>query len=699
MILGLTARSDASMRRSYAPVVRRYLFLSGWVLCASAVLVVRFDHLIRLSGWFPAWFIWLIDNPSTHPWMGKFPPSMSAGLLLLLIGCGFLIAGSTPVPRPQQRNTSIDGERVTWRELWCPGLAAIVSLSVFFIAERQGILARNYMIGVLVLLIFVPFLYLRRNDIRFGVFLSLRLSIREIIGLIVGCFSLVFLYAHGLNSWKYSFIGDEFMFYWDAQKLAKAGIGTIQWLEASGSWNFFPMALDGYQALFLRIFGDSNFSWRFSMSVMVAACLPALYLSLRCMCAKISSTPGVCASFGCAVFFLSEFVIIWARIGKPHAGFLPPVIIVPLFYFAARARQSNLYFFLTGAVCGLGFLMTSLGVFVSIGMVGVWLGIDLLVACRLSRREAGIVLSQSLLVLLGFLVTAAPFLVQVDHFLHIFQSAVDSVEAERNLDLRWAKTFQSFFVFLYYRANGHFLAGNVIGPLIAVFIAAGLGMGRLTWWRIWTNSLVALFVISFLVGGMSQYPYPPVTRMQLIMYPFALFATLGFCGLTTKWRPTLVAGVATLVVTLSAFYNVQKISKYNPYWRAVPTQMVEMKRIQNADLQTVHLYVYGIVGEGYLLESMTDSRGMGEKVQYFFETPEGLADLEVALKRHGGDSLILWSDTVKDVDALKRYSGQYGAEITAINAYRRVRPDDREMGRLGKGMFSFFSFVEREPQG
>lgn len=86
--------------------------------------------------------------------------------------------------------------------------------------------------------------------------------------------------------------------------------------------------------------------------------------------------------------FLSEFVIIRARIGKPYAGNLPPGIIVPLFYLAARARNSNLFLFLTGAVCGLGFLMTSLGVFVSIGIVGVWFGIDFLVACRLSRRAA-----------------------------------------------------------------------------------------------------------------------------------------------------------------------------------------------------------------------------------------------------------------------------------------------------------------------
>lgn len=699
MIIRIKAGSDDSTRRSFPPVIRRYFFLFGWVLCASAVIVVRFDHLIRLSGWFPAWFIRLIDHPSTHPWLRTFPVSMSAGLFLLLIGCGLLLAGSTPVPRLQQNNSFNNWERVAWRELWRPGLAAIVSLSVFFIAERQEFLTKHYMIGVLILLIFVPLWYLGRSDQQFGVILRPRLSVREIVFLFVGFISLIVVYANGLDSWKYSFIGDEFMFYWDAQRLANAGIGTIQWLEASGSWNFFPMALDGYQALFLTIFGDSNFSWRLSMSVMVAACLPALYLSLRHMCGKISSTPGACASVGCAVFFLSEFVIIWSRIGKPHAGFLPPVIIVTFFYLAARARESNFYFFLTGVVCGLGFLMTSLGVFVAIGIVGVWLGIDFLVACRLSRRAASMAFFQALLVLVGFLVTAAPFLVQVDHFLHIFQTAVDSVEAERNLDLRWAKTFQSFFMFLYYRAYGHFLAGNVIGPLIAIFIAAGLGMERLVRWRIWVNAFVALCVIAFLVGGMSQYPYPPVTRMQLIMYPFSIFASLGFCALTMRWRSSLVAGFATVVVVLSSFYNVQKISNYNPYWRAVPAQLVEMRRIQNSDPNTVHLYVYGIVGEGYLLESMTDSRGMGEEVQYFFETTEGLADLEEALKQHGKDSLILFSDTVKDVDSLKRRSDQYGAEISAIDSNSRVQPDDREMGRLGRRMFDFFSFVEREPQG
>jgi hypothetical protein len=96
---------------------------------------------------------------------------------------------------------------------------------------------------------------------------------------------------------------------------------------------------------------------------------------------------------------------------------------------------------------------------------------------------------------------------------------------------------------------------------------------------------------------------------------------------------------------------------------------------------------------------MTDSRGMGEQVHYFFENKQGLADLEEALKQRGKDSLILFSDTVKDVDSLKRRSDQYGAEIAAIDSNSRVQPDDREMGRLGRRMFDFFSFVEREPQG
>jgi hypothetical protein len=89
-------------------------------------------------------------------------------------------------------------------------------------------------------------------------------------------FSLDGYYALVPYSWKYSFIGDEFMFYWNAQKLAKTGIGTIQWLEASGSWKIFPITLDGYHANFLRKIVDSNFSWQLSMSVRVASCLQAL---------------------------------------------------------------------------------------------------------------------------------------------------------------------------------------------------------------------------------------------------------------------------------------------------------------------------------------------------------------------------------------------------------------------------------------
>src|SRR5262249_50064237 len=131
----------------------------------------------------------------------------------------------------------------------------------------------------------------------------------------------------------------------------------------------------------------------------------------------------------------------------------------------------------------------------------------------------------------GFLTAGAPILAEFDYWQHQVRVNLASPEAEQNRALLAAKTIQSFFAFLSFKANTHFLSRNIVDPISAVFAAGAFGMARFLGPRRWLFLPWCLLAVGFMAGGISQYGYPPASRMMVIMYPVALLAAVGFAGL------------------------------------------------------------------------------------------------------------------------------------------------------------------------
>jgi hypothetical protein len=562
-----------------------------------------------------------------------FPDTFVAGLVLIIVGCLLLLVSTQGRPRfSDEPSLAIPRwEAADWLFVAAIPLATI---GLFAWAQASGFHNHPALALVFLALLIGTAAALAARGRRSGVRVGFTLSRLEGVCLVLASVGLVALYAWRLDSWQFSNIGDEWTFFETADAWAQRDLGRIPWLEANGVWGFFPAALAGWQALFMRFFGRTNFSWRLSMAVLVVSCLGPLYLTLRHFLAKASATPRIAAAFGCGSFFLSEFIVVWARIGKPHAAFLPALLFAGCFFFAARARQSKAHYFLAGVASGLGCFLSSLGALLPLVVFTGFLAIDAATSPGRLRQRAESLLAALAFFAAGFLMAGAPIFVELDYWRHQIRVNLASPEAAQNRGLLAAKTVQSFFAFLSFRAGGHFLWQNVVDPISAILAAGAFGMARLLGLRRWLFLPWSLFAVGLLAGGISQYGYPPPSRMMVIMYPVALLAAVGFAGLTRSSR-SAAALLAILLIPLAGAYNIVKLESWNPYYPNRDFPLLEMQRLQEAPPGTVHVLIVTPPQRGWF-EGILRAFGNQWRVVFFENTPDGLSQLSAFLRKNAG---------------------------------------------------------------
>ena len=584
------------MNASRAPQPRgrplgRTSFVAAVLCLVSGVLLIRLASAVSeaLRGW-PK-----LRSLLVHPWresefvLRNLSETFPSGLVLVAVGVLLLLyavprgTGAAPQATPAPlRLSGLDGLALV--------ALPVVSVGLFALVERRGLLrspGAPWAYAALLLAAAAFFTWRDRTD---GRRLGISMTPLEAVGLLLGSAAAVALFQNGANAWQFSFIGDEWDHWTSAREAAAGSLLRMPWLSLDGVVGFWPVAVTGWQALLLRLFGETNAVWRLSMALLLAACVPPLYLTIRHLLAPVSARPRLGAAFGVAVFVLSEQIVVWARIAKPHAAFVPPVVFAAAAFLGARARRSRLLWFATGAVAGLGLLLSPLGPVLALGTVGSWLVLDTLTARREERDLVGDLLAPGLLVAAGFALAAAPFAVQTEFWRNQWLVNVTSTEPAANRHLLWPRTIQSFFLFLSWKAEGHFLWRNAVDPATAVFAAAGFGALRFLGPRNGLLLPVALFVIGFLTGGVAKYGAPPSTRMMAVMVPVALLAAAGFSALTARAR-ALSYGVAALVVPLIGVANVWKLENFNPYFPNRDWRLLEMQRIAESPPSQLHVLV------------------------------------------------------------------------------------------------------------
>jgi hypothetical protein len=282
-----------------------------------------------------------------------------------------------------------------------------------------------------------------------------------------------------------------------------------------------------------------------------------------------------------------EPIQIWARIGKPHAFFLPPILFTLGAIASAQSTGRFGWYGIAGIIAGLGCFLSPVGPSLAIGTFAVIQGTFFISKGYANiRNYRQILLAPSALFALGALLGAAPILVQRDYFDGLAQLNLRSPEAVGNRHLLVQKTVQSLFSFLSHDAQGHFMAANPFNLILATFILGCLlvrGRAQLIWL---SSGLALCFGYSLSVGGLSQYAYPPTSRIHLLAIPFCWLATIGISQLLMiRGRLAQCVIVALCLTTLPL--TLLKITQVNPVKGLQSERLLIVRAVQRLNTENI----------------------------------------------------------------------------------------------------------------
>lgn len=480
----------------------------------------------------------------------------------------------------------------------------------------------------------------------FKTVLNPHLSRAEIIFLVSLMLILACLYISGLNSWKYSIIGDEYAFLTAARNFLNEGFFShpwSYWIKMSGVYGDVPVFTTVYQALAMKIFGQDNFGWRLSMTLLTLACVLPFYLTLRHIVSEFSQYPKISTALGCIAFFLSEMIIVWARIGKPcNAALVTPVFAIFFFY---AAKRSSWFYLLAGLTCGFGVYLYMLGPSVAVGVIGGLLlgriGLEVV-------KQRRLLWFPPLLMAAGFLLVATPGLSQIEFLQH---SVAKHVFRPQGNPAVWTlKKYYDVLTLPYtYPAHAHFLKGRVVDPITAyLLLPFALTLLRRERGRGPLATMLWMYAaFAFVTGAIDKYPRPSETRVFLLMYPIAFLAAAGFDGLFVWRRKTPALLLAVVCGILVAGYNWGKLEFYNPYHRQVPEDMHVIRQIQESPPEMIHVILSprGHIG---FLERRLEFYGYEDRVKALKipeDIPNQLDEVLGSLTRSGVpvSVVVLWT--------------------------------------------------------
>jgi 4-amino-4-deoxy-L-arabinose transferase-like glycosyltransferase len=87
-------------------------------------------------------------------------------------------------------------------------------------------------------------------------------------------------FSWGVNSWRFSFVGDEWAFYSFAKQIVSQHL-LVYPLDANGVYSSNPVLGSFYQAIFIAVLGPSNFAWRLSNTVLIVPISAFFFLWLN----------------------------------------------------------------------------------------------------------------------------------------------------------------------------------------------------------------------------------------------------------------------------------------------------------------------------------------------------------------------------------------------------------------------------------
>ena len=241
----------------------------------------------------------------------------------LFVGAGLLFVIAT-----RKRETSeapvrfpILNARTLWRDGW-----GKLSLGLFLggLALWSYLIARLWsggygeqyplLFGLSLVGLTAPFV---RWDLAAGLRPRFRFHWWEPLLVIVLSVTFFTLNVSDLDSWRYSYIGDEGNFFKTAQQIGEGQTRNL--FSQAGAYGYHPLATSAYQSMVMKVFGVDYFGWKMGSLLALVATIPVFYLLVR---VAFGIRPAVFATM-----FLSASHYLFAY---AHTGYDQPFALFPL---------------------------------------------------------------------------------------------------------------------------------------------------------------------------------------------------------------------------------------------------------------------------------------------------------------------------------------------------------------------------------
>jgi len=335
-------------------------------------------------------------------------------------------------------------------------------------------------------------------------------------------------YLWGVDSWRFAFVGDEWPFYALAQSIAARHL-LVNPFDMHGVYGFNAVLGSYYQAIFLLIFGDTNFAWRLSSVILIVPTSLFFYLWMR------NGFGREAALLATLLLQASAFVANYLKIGYVNGQALP--LLVLCLYLASRfARhpsQKNAAWL--GIALGVSFYIyvgPLYPLFVAPALLPL---VAALRARRLGWRE---LLGAAVVCVTCYLALIAPGLFSLTSG----ASAASKTSFAREYSNNWQMVVNVGHDFLLFYANydyfyNHFIAGPYLDVISRIFATLGIVVALLAVarrrgrFRLASLELLLTYtLVAVVIGVTSPYAYAATTR-GIVFIPFgAAFGGIGLAA-------------------------------------------------------------------------------------------------------------------------------------------------------------------------
>lgn len=331
--------------------------------------------------------------------------------------------------------------------------------------------------------------------------------------LIVSSIASVLFFSWGIGSWKFSFVGDEWAFFIKALEIINLHF-RVNPLSMQGVYLENPLLGSVWQALFMRAFGETNFAWRLSNTILILPSSIMFYLFLKKL------VDSKVALFGTIFMQWSFYLSNYFKLGvvNPQAV----ALFIGCLYLGDLASRTNrwLFYVLTGLVLGISFYLYIGPIYVAL----IWPFF-----LRALKTPLTKLIPRVGLMFVVMFTVISPGLFDATHWQAAAKKTIFVREFTDQSQIL-VNVYHNFFLFYknYDYMFNHFISGPYLDTLTQVLATFGILVCLFRIKKISYLSILLGYVsMAVVLGITSPYSYAPTSRgVFLLPYGF-IFAAIG----------------------------------------------------------------------------------------------------------------------------------------------------------------------------